>query len=239
MERIKILHEPTEEEPFLVIDKPRGLPSAPLAEGDESAYTQAAYMFPELNSVMGKKLVEHGLVHRIDTQTAGLLLIASSQKFYDYIQLLQNKGSFIKYYKAVCHIKKQDMDGFPECPVKIDFNKAEFSCTLESRFRPYGNGRKEVRPVNNQAGRAALKKASDAIYKTTVYGKLNSDDTIDVSCNISKGYRHQVRCHLAWLGIPILGDPLYSDDADTEDFCFMATGFSFVNWDGTLLKFHN
>ena len=62
MENIEFLHKPTEEEPFAVIIKPRGIASAPLFEGDISAYTHAAKVFPELNSVKGKKECEHGLL---------------------------------------------------------------------------------------------------------------------------------------------------------------------------------
>ena len=243
---ISVLHEPSQNEPFLILLKPRGLPSAPLKDGDESAYTQAENLFPELRNVVGKKIVEHGLVHRIDTETQGLLLIASSQAFYDYMQDVQNKGLFIKTYNAVCDVKTKDdiaisENGFPLSP-DIDFDGIGFECTVKSQFRPYGVGRKEVRPVDEKAGKAAVKKASPDIYETCICGKFNEERTVcNVTCSITKGYRHQVRCHLAWIGLPIKGDPIYSNiygnKASGNEFFFTASSLRFPNIDGKDLSF--
>ena len=243
---IIIIHEPSQSEPYLILSKPRGLPSAPLKYGDESAYTQAEKLFPALKNVVGKKNVEHGLIHRIDTETEGLLLIASTQLFYDYMQDVQDKGLFIKTYNAVCTVKKEtDLKnfekGFPSAPF-IDFTKTDFNYAVRSRFRPYGVGRKEVRPVEESSGKAALKKASSVIYETYVSGKFNEEHSLcDVTCTISKGYRHQVRCHLAWIGLPIKGDPLYSNVSAkseyNEKFFFTASGFKFPYIDGTEKSF--
>ncbi|MCR5764328.1 MAG: hypothetical protein K6G00_13185 [Treponema sp.] len=239
---ISILHEPSDSEPFLVLFKPRGLPSAPLNENDESAYTQAEKMFPILHNVVGKKKVEHGLIHRIDTDTEGLLLIASSQNFYTYMQGIQKANLFFKTYRAVCNVRiNSDFicleDGFPESPC-IDIYDNVFSCTVRSRFRPYGIGSKEVRPVVNSSGKAALKKSSPEIYETSVNGTFNSERTIcNVSCVITKGYRHQVRCHLAWIGLPIKGDPLYSKSTSETAFYFTACGLRFPFYDGREMSF--
>ena len=243
---ISVLHEPSQKEPFLILSKPRGLPSAPLKDGDECAYTQAENLFPELRNVVGKKIVEHGLVHRIDTETQGLLLIASSQAFYDYMQDIQNKGLFIKTYKALCDVKiKADIElsenGFPSSP-DIDFKGTGFDCIVKSQFRPYGVGRKEVRPVDERAGRAAMKKASPDVYETCICGKFKDEKTeCNVTCSITKGYRHQVRCHLAWIGLPIKGDPIYSsifgNNVHSNEFFFTASGLRFPNIDGNELSF--
>ena len=114
---IEVIHAPTEIEPYAVIVKPFGLPSAPLYEGDPSAYTQAAQLYPELNSVCGVKEVEHGLLHRIDTPTQGLLLIAARQDFYEYMQQVQKGGLFVKTYKALCDIILDALEDSPEPPL--------------------------------------------------------------------------------------------------------------------------
>ena len=86
MNRIEIIKEPTKEKPFLIIYKPKDLPSAPLtADDSDNAFSQAAALYPELLQVHGKKEIEHGLLHRLDTATSGLLLIARTQDFYDYL----------------------------------------------------------------------------------------------------------------------------------------------------------
>ena len=106
--QIQIAIAPSKENPFVVIKKPRGLPSAPLFEGDECAFMQAAKLYPYLLEVSGKKAIEHGLVHRIDTETEGLLLIATTQGADAYINAfgLESK-TMIKDsidYMVVCSI---------------------------------------------------------------------------------------------------------------------------------------
>lgn len=94
--KIRIVHLPSYEEPFVILDKPRGLPSAPLFEGDISALTFAIGKFPEISKVKGRKEIEYGLVHRIDTETKGLLLICTEQSFYDKVMSEQTNGRFFK-----------------------------------------------------------------------------------------------------------------------------------------------
>ena len=118
---IRIIHVPSDDEPFAVIDKPRFLPSAPLYEGDDSAFTRAAAVYPFLLGVNGKKPCEHGLLHRIDTLTSGLLLVASTQAAYESLSTAQDSGLFVKTYRAVCRqLKGQEQCGF--APLPHDFN---------------------------------------------------------------------------------------------------------------------
>ncbi|MCR5317497.1 MAG: hypothetical protein K6E22_04650 [Treponema sp.] len=229
---IEFLHTPTEAEPFAVIIKPRGTASAPLYEGDPSAYTQAASRFPELNNVKGKKECEHGLLHRIDTDTEGLLLIASSQDFYDYMQGVQEEGNFIKSYKAICHHRAYLPEGYTEEPhdAKSIIAKGYANVQVKSMFRPYGIKNREVRPVTSASGKAAVRKAAPAWYTTDITLKQKDKDTFSAYCILTKGYRHQVRCHLSWLGFPIEGDPLYSaeeKEVPSQDFKFWACKIQF------------
>ena len=130
-------------------------------------------------------------------------------------------------------------DGFPKSPL-LPVGESEFDCVISSCFRPYGVGRKQVRPVVKASGRAATKKASAEVYETHVLGQFNNDQSCcQVTCSIAKGFRHQVRCHLAWIGLPIQGDPVYSSGYCTEssDFFFTASGLQFPNRNGTEISF--
>lgn len=238
-EKIKVIHFPTEREPFAILDKPRGLPSAPLKEGDPSALTWALEKFPEIKNVVGKKNIEYGLVHRIDTETRGLLLVACSQKFYNEIIAEQTNGRFIKSYEAECReVEEKDLaDGFTNvsCNVKKILNGLknhtanEISVVLSSRFRPYGIKNKEVRPVIESSGKAAVKKASEKKYSTSVMLARTKAGTVEAICSIAEGYRHQVRCHLAWIGFPVKNDRLYDPHASNgEDFSFTAVSLEFL-----------
>ena len=51
----------------------------------------------------------------------------------------------------------------------------------------------------------------------------NSCDLIRIEACITNGFRHQVRCHLAWMGLPIIGDSLYNSNTDGEQLKFTAS----------------
>lgn len=249
--QVKIIHEPSAAEPFIILSKPSGLASAPLKSLDQdSAFSQCARLFPAVKSVCGKKAVEGGLLHRIDTVTSGLLLVAASQEFYDHIIDAQEDGRFVKGYRAECDVNSDNaasLGGFP--PLGTQAQKAADSlacdnfsqgqnaadlCGLElsSFFRPFGKGGAQVRPVAPDSSAAALKKiGSKKIYSTKIVSarKLcgadfgleddsraalsgHSKPCVHVECKIVQGFRHQVRAHLAWLGLPIVGDALYNAD---------------------------
>lgn len=243
--KIEIIFEPVESKPFLVIYKPKGLASAPLkAEDKDNALSQAIELFPQLRNVRGKKEIEYGLLHRLDTATDGLMLIAATQECYDFLSQEQREGRFIKFYEAECDILPDNaklLGGFPPA-TELSLQKKNFNknFTLTSYFRPYGEGRKEVRPVTEKSGKAALSKLGKQKSYTTEINILSLDKekhSAIVQCRITEGYRHQVRCHLAWAGFPVKGDLQYnsamklseisSDKKNAEKLMFSATKISF------------
>ena len=249
MQNIKILNNPTADSPFLVIYKPENLPSAPLNQDDENnALFEAIKLYPQIKNIKGKKEIEYGLLHRLDTVTRGLLLIALEQKFYDHIISEQHYNRFIKYYSAECAVQKNLPEGFPDFPFFQNYAKnastqnafsltqdisAGQEFTVESYFRYYGPGNKEVRPVLKDAGGYALKKAGKLkLYKTDIKILEKNDEKLEVMCSIAQGFKHQVRAHLCWSGIPVAGDKIYNmssreNEEFSEDFNFEACGFEF------------
>lgn len=239
---ITIVHHPSKEEPFVILNKPAGLPSAPLKEGDVCALSFAVEKFPQIKDVKGKKSCERGLVHRIDNDTEGLLLIACTQSFYDEIIREQTEGRFIKHYAAVCDFigSSRLCDGFSpsgigpeitEDSLKKYTNEHKLFITIKSRFRPFGLKNREVRPVNDFSNVAAIKKAGEKEYSTEVSLEWSDSRGIEAYCTILEGYRHQVRCHLAWLGLPIKGDPVYNPDfTEGDSFMFRAVGLEFMGY---------
>lgn len=233
--KIEIVSPVTYENPFAVIYKPQGIPSAPLKEDDRNcALFQAAEIFPELLNVKGKKEIEAGLIHRIDTATDGLLLIAADQKSYDYFITLQAQDKFIKTYSAECTYIPELFKlkpGYPENHEEEKIKKLNHDMSLKisvtSFFRAFGQGRKEVRPVSQDSGMAASKKSGEKIYTTDISVKRKENGYF-CHCSITNGYRHQVRSHLAWCKIPVKGDALYNPNTNEGDeFFFTASGLSF------------
>lgn len=234
MSSIKILHS---SDNFVVAVKKAGVHSAPLkADDTDSALFFIAQDFPQVLTVRGKKEVEGGLIHRIDYDTAGLLLFALNQEFYNHIMACQDEGLFKKGYRAYCHYQEnctELLGGFPPEPsdLQCDFikesvshgssNQCEkdtdpFSFTVKSGFRAFGPGRKQVRPVTDQSSKFSQRKVggsklgSSPRYSTELSITKTHENSFVVEASITKGYRHQVRCHLAWCGLPIIGDPLYN-----------------------------
>lgn len=248
--KIRIVSEPSKENPFIIIYKPHNLPSAPLSESDrDNALYKASLLFPEINNVKGRKEIEKGLVHRLDTVTSGLMLIATEQRFYDKMLEIQAKDLFVKQYFAFCDICTDNavtLGGFPPVFVNADKLRCNDNVCTKSCFRAFGDGSKEVRPVTEQSGMAALKKLKSKTEYTTYIQILESDGKkAKVLCTISKGYRHQVRCHLAWNGLPVVNDSLYNSvvkkngfEKDNKDIMFEACSLLFPHpFTGEMVRF--
>lgn len=200
--------------------------------------------------VRGKKAIEAGLLHRLDTDTRGLVLFAKDQAVYDFLAARQEAGQIIKTYCAFVEPNR-----VPEIDNGYGFDATELSTlkelsaaqkgiaaqeqvivqeriaaqlplTLESQFRNFGPGAKRVAPV--VSGSRHYKK-DGRLYTTVIEtsdilpSPIDGNDTVPetvceslsplplirVRCRLSRGYRHQVRAHLAAAGLPIAGDPLY------------------------------
>ena len=138
-----------ETDDFIIAVKGSSLPSAPLKGGQRSVMDILADEKPYLKSVQGRSGNEFGLLHRIDNDTRGLLLIAKTQAFYDYIQENQISGSFVKTYTAYS-------ESFPGAD---SYKKMTFPFEVKSRFRSFGKNGAAVKPVFEDSGRASQKKA--------------------------------------------------------------------------------
>ena len=158
----------------------------------------------------------------------------------------QNEGKFIKEYSAICQKVFPPHSSFliyhssfPPPPFDVAKNGfPETPFVIESFFRPYGPGRKQVRPVIRppQSGRANRYRetASDKgrFYRTEITGFSDKGDTCTVTARLRRGFRHQIRCHLAWTGCPVLNDPLYGVREGDGFLALHATGLVFTDLAG-------
>jgi 23S rRNA pseudouridine1911/1915/1917 synthase len=152
---------------------------------------------------------------------------ALTQDAMDAMLSQQAGGLFVKEYEAIVSGERHELPGFPPPPPL--FSRGNFfdsGLIVESGFRCYGPGRKSVRPVY-----------SGRIYKTEVLdtelaeqaAAPSSDLLRRVSLRITRGFRHQIRCHLAWLGFPILGDSLYGGAANSAPLALRAVRLAFAD----------
>ena len=200
---------------FLIVYKPHGLHTAPLKlEESDNLLAWCAVLRPELLRVKGLKTIEHGLLHRLDGETDGLVLLAKTQKAFDAIISSQQQGHFIKEYVAVCEPAVQELPGFPFPPRSVVL-PLNLPFMVESGFRAFGPGRQAVRPIDMKTPRTSGKECAldqGIPYKTEILEASQLEAASQQTrfrVRLFRGFRHQVRCHLAWLGYPIIGDTLY------------------------------
>jgi 23S rRNA pseudouridine1911/1915/1917 synthase len=230
-----------ETEHFAVLYKPPFLHSAPLkrefdparpggGERDGTLLDWYARLFPGIRQVRGRNAWEGGILHRLDFETRGLVLFAKTQFAMDALLARQNGGEFVKEYDALSPVEgRETPPGFPPVPYRkgraagAPLPPAPF--TMESAFRSYGPGRKAVRPsIDALPGTATPPAAERRLYQTDVMKWERTGDLIRFKLRIRRGFRHQIRCHLAWLGFPILNDALYGAPVEgrTEDIGLLA-----------------
>ena len=168
---------------IVVVEKPAGMPSVSLKNGEEG--TLASWLtkkIPELSTLPKGKL-EAGLVHRLDNDTSGIMLAARTAAAYKNLRTQFDKGDVLKEYTAL-------VVGDP--PAKG---------TIEDPIAHHE--RKKKKMVVSKGGRPA--KTKFGVIKR--FGKKYAL----LSVEIKTGVRHQIRVHLASIGFPIAGDTLYQN----------------------------
>jgi 23S rRNA pseudouridine1911/1915/1917 synthase len=215
---------------YVVLYKPPFMHSASL-RADETGTLQAwcGEHFPGFLSTRGKKAMERGLLHRLDYETQGLVFAALTQRVMDAMLRQQEEGLFIKEYEAVVRGCNGTLAGFPPYPNFDLFFPAENTpFNIESGFRFYGAGRKSVRPV--AAGKLSH---NGRVYQTQVTQisaiNMREGDSWCIETRLTRGFRHQIRCHLAWLGFPILGDILYGGQTSPQPLSLRAVRLTFMD----------
>jgi 23S rRNA pseudouridine1911/1915/1917 synthase len=216
-----------ETEDFAVVFKPPRMHCAPLqGRPSDTLLGWYAAIFPAVMELSGRKCGEGGLLHRLDYETQGLVLFAKNQQSFNHLLEQQEEGNFIKEYSAICQRAASDST-FPAPPFTGSSVQAGF--VIESFFRPFGPGRKQVRPVVSDS--AAHNKATSGLYRTEIvsFSQPAPRAHYAFTVRLRRGFRHQVRCHLAWIGCPVLNDPLYGTDADGGFLALRASGLVFAD----------
>jgi len=174
-----------EDEHLIVVDKPAGLVVHPAAGNPDGTLVNALlhHCRGQLSGIGG--VARPGIVHRIDKDTSGLLVVAKSDVAHEGLARQFADHSIERAYLAVCN-------GHPQPP----------SGTIVGRIGRSDANRKKMAllPKDSSRGKHAV-----THYKTVE--RLTGCALVE--CRLETGRTHQVRVHLASIGHALLGDPLY------------------------------
>lgn len=167
---------------LVVVDKPAGLPTHGHDARDLNTLTaQLVARYPEMRGI-GYRETEPGIVHRLDTDTSGLLLAARTTESFQALKTALKQNQIDKRYVALCAGQLSAPQVFDGFLVSDRSARVKVSPVAVARSRP---ARTEV-----------------------VEARLLGAYTL-VTIAASHAGRHQIRAHLAHAGCPLVGDHLY------------------------------
>lgn len=172
-----------EDEHLIVVDKPAGLVVHPAAGNADGTLVNALlhHCRGQLSGIGG--VARPGIVHRIDKDTSGLLVVAKSDAAHEGLARQFADHSVHRAYRAITA-------GLPVPPTG----------TVRGAIARSPHDRKKMALVEDGRGKHAV----------THYRTLQTlDGAALVECRLETGRTHQVRVHLSSIGHPLLGDPVY------------------------------
>ena len=174
---IRIVYE---DEHLAVVDKPKGMVVHPAAGNPDGTLVNALlYHLDSLSGING--VLRPGIVHRIDKNTSGLLMIAKNDKAHLHLSEQIKEHSFFRQYECIVQGRMREQQGQIDAPI----------------------GR---HPVKRQQ-MAVVKDGRDALTKYEVLSEYPGFSHL--RCTLYTGRTHQIRVHLSSIGHPIMGDSLY------------------------------
>ncbi len=174
-----------EDQHLIVVDKPAGMVVHPAVGNITGTLVNALlhHCRGNLSGING--VARPGIVHRIDKDTSGLLVIAKSDAAHEGLAAQFAAHTVHRRYIAVCAGHPSPAEG-----------------TIDARVGRSDADRKKMTVLPNNSSRG-----KSAITHYRVHQRL--DEAAQIECRLETGRTHQVRVHCASIGHPLLGDPAY------------------------------
>ena len=171
-----------EDNDLLVVNKPKGMVVHP-ANGNYTGTLVNAVLYHCKGSLSGiNGVMRPGIVHRIDKDTSGLLMVAKNDEAHKFLAEQIKEHSFTREYEEIVYGNFKDDSGFVDAPI----------------------GR---HPVKRKQMAVTYKNSKNA---KTFYSVIERyKEFTHLRLRLETGRTHQIRVHMAYIGHPVAGDPVY------------------------------
>ena len=188
-----------------MVNKPRGMVVHPAAGNPDGTLVNALlyHCGDSLSGING--VLRPGIVHRIDKDTSGLLIVAKNDRSHRGLAEQIKEHSFTRKYQAVVVGNIKDDEGTVNAPI----------------------GR---HPTDRKKMTVTMKNSREAVTHYRVLQRFGSYTHLELT--LETGRTHQIRVHMAYLGHPVAGDPVYGGKkylASLNGQCLHAYFISFVH----------
>ena len=207
-----------EDDDVLIVNKPKGMVVHPAPGHYEDTLVNAVMYHCKDNLSGINGVIRPGIVHRIDKNTTGSLIVCKNDRSHNDIAKQIKEHSIVRRYVGIVHGHFRETEGFVDKPIGRSTNDRKKMCVTE--------------------------KNSKEAY--TSYKVLSQNDKYAyVEFELKTGRTHQIRVHMASINHPLVGDDVYGLKKQPSTLvgvpivgqCLHAKTIGFVNLDGNFVKY--